>query len=301
MPKRTNNFQKIVFLVKKHVSDGAMVTESKYLKDSITGTDREVDICIESSVAGHQITVSIECMDHNRKATVKWVEEMKAKHERLATDKLVLVSSSGFSEEATAIARTYRIETVALSDLDDNSAEKLFGSTNSLWIKVFTMRPTKVVIRVKTIGHLSAENVVSFPDNLIYDHQGNELFNVKMLVEYLLHTEYIVQKYIQIGNESHKGFEVRWEPVSDSNSTPLCLKRLEPILLRPIEYVKITGSCSFELSKFPLKNGELGGVRVAWATGEFLGKEALSVASKNQLNETKISITNKNITLKSTG
>ena len=102
MPKRTNEFQKLVFLVKKHAADGATVTESKFLCDNITETKREVDICIESSLAGHSVTVSIECRDHNRKADVKWVEEMKAKHERLSTNALILVSRSGFSKEEKA-------------------------------------------------------------------------------------------------------------------------------------------------------------------------------------------------------
>lgn len=299
MPKRTNNFQKIVFLVKKHAAEGATVTESKLLQDNITGADREVDICIESSVAGHCVTVSIECRDHSRKASVQWVEEMKSKHERLSTNALVLVSSSGFSKEAIAVARTYGIETVTLSDLNDSSAEKLFGNTSSLWSKVFTLSPTKVVIRVQQIGKLPAENVVASPDNIIYDHMGNQLLNVKKLVEYLLHTEYVVRKYGQMGNESHKGFEVRWEPAKDSNGNPLCLQKLYSLVLRPIEYVQIIGSCSFEISEFPLKNVALGDVRVAWATGEFLGKEALLVASKNRSDETKISITNENIKLKS--
>jgi len=128
---------------------------------------------------------------------------------------------------------------------------------------------------------------------------GNQLLNVKKLVEYLLHTEYVVRKYGQMGNESHKGFEVRWEPAKDSNGNPLCLQKLYSLVLRPIEYVQIIGSCSFEISEFPLKNVALGDVRVAWATGEFLGKEALLVASKNRSDETKISITNENIKLKS--
>jgi hypothetical protein len=299
MPKRTNNFQKLVFLVKKHAADGATVTESKFLRDNITGTDREVDICIESTVAGHSVTVSIECRDHSRKASVQWVEEMKSKHERLSTNALVLISSSGFSKEAIAVAQTYGIETITLSAFDAASAERLFGNTSSLWSKVFTLSPAKVVVRVKPIGELPSENVVAFPDNLIYDHNGEELFDVKKLVEYLLHTEYVVCEFGKLGDLSHKSFEVRWEPANDPKGKPLCLQKLDPFILRPIEYVQITGSCSFEISEFPLKNGNLGGVRVAWASGEFLGKEALLVASENQTAVTKISITNENVSLES--
>ena len=299
MPKRTNNFQKLVFLVKKHAADGATVTESKFLRDNITGTNREVDICIESSVAGHSVTVSIECRDRGRKASVQWIEEMKSKHERLPTNTLVLVSSSGFTKEAISVALTYGIETITLNDLDATSAERLFGNTSSLWSKVFTLSSTKVVVRVKQVGELPAENVVVFPDNLIYDHNGAELIDVRGLVEYLLHTEYVVRKYGKMGEVSHKGFEVCWGPARDSKGNPLCMQKLDPLILRPMEYVQITGSCSFDISEFPLKKGNLGGVKVAWGTSEFFGKEALLVASENQQYVTKISITNENVSLES--
>jgi len=81
MPKRTNVFQKIVFLVKKHAATGATVTESKLLRDRITGAAREVDICVESVIVGHEVVVSLECRDRGRKADVQWVEEMKTKHD----------------------------------------------------------------------------------------------------------------------------------------------------------------------------------------------------------------------------
>jgi hypothetical protein len=97
MPKRSNEFQKLVFLVKKHVAPGPTVTESKFLRDRVTGANREVDVCIESTIGGHEILVSIECRDRGRRADVGWVEEMKAKHERLPTNALVPISKSGFT------------------------------------------------------------------------------------------------------------------------------------------------------------------------------------------------------------
>jgi len=298
MPKRTNEFQKLVFLIKKHAASGATVTESKFLRDHITDTEREVDICIESSVAGHLITVSIECRDRGRKANVQWIEEMKAKHERLPTNALVLVSRSGFSKEAMAIARIYGIETLALSTLDAASAEKLFGDTSSLWSKVFTLSPTKVVVRVAQTGELVAEDVVTFPDSLVYDHKGNELFTVKELVETLLNAGYVVRHFGKMGGQYHKGFEVRWEPARDLQGNPFCLKKLDPFILRPMEFVRITGSCSFEISEFPLRYGTLGGMKVAWSTGSFLGKKALLVASKDQSAVSKISIATEEVSLK---
>lgn len=295
MPKRTNVFQKLVFLVKKHVAVGATVTESKLLRDNITGAEREVDVCIESVVAGHQVTVSIECRDRGRKADVQWVEEMKAKHERFPTNALVLISRSGFTKEATLVARSYGMEVISFDAINANAVERLFGGTGSLWYKVFTLTPTKVVIRVAQTPSLPAENVVVLPDNLIYDHNGQEIGPVKKLVELLLNTEHAVQKFGKLGDESHKGFEIRWEPATDKDGHPFCLQKLEPFVLRPIEYVLITGSCNFDISAFRLQHGILGNVRVAWGTGSLFGKEALLVASEDKVGGRKLSITTESI------
>jgi hypothetical protein len=58
MPKRSNYFQRLVLLVRNHVAAGATVTESAELIDKVTGTKREVDICIEGAVGGVPSSVS---------------------------------------------------------------------------------------------------------------------------------------------------------------------------------------------------------------------------------------------------
>jgi hypothetical protein len=60
MPKRTTEFQKLVYLVRRHCTSSSTVTESKPLTDSATGEEREVDIYIESTVDGLPVKISIE-------------------------------------------------------------------------------------------------------------------------------------------------------------------------------------------------------------------------------------------------
>ncbi|MEV0143836.1 MULTISPECIES: hypothetical protein [unclassified Nonomuraea] len=66
---------------------------------------REVDVLITAHVAGHRVEIGIECWGRSRKDAVSWVEEIRAKHDDLPTDRLVLVS-------AVAKARHYGIEAV---------------------------------------------------------------------------------------------------------------------------------------------------------------------------------------------
>lgn len=86
------------------------------LRDQVSGMAREVDIVIESVAAGHAVTVSVECCDLARKATVEWVEQKCSEHSSLSTDKLVLASRSGFTRQALAKAKAYSIDTYDLRE-----------------------------------------------------------------------------------------------------------------------------------------------------------------------------------------
>jgi hypothetical protein len=100
MPKRTNALQKAIKLVEKHKGNFLKLRESAILPDRDAGIGREVDIVLEGEINGHSITVSIEVRDRKRPADTPWVEEMISKHNSLPTDKLILVSSSGFTKSA---------------------------------------------------------------------------------------------------------------------------------------------------------------------------------------------------------
>ncbi|WP_301176653.1 restriction endonuclease [Actinomadura geliboluensis] len=112
MPARSNDFQAVVYFVERHLAADATVTESASLTDRVTGQDREVDVLITCHVAGHPIRIGIECRDRTRRDDVGWVEQMRAKHDDLPTDRLVLVSASGFTAAAAAKAGHYNIEVV---------------------------------------------------------------------------------------------------------------------------------------------------------------------------------------------
>ncbi|SEH03447.1 Restriction endonuclease [Nonomuraea solani] len=112
MPARSNDFQAVVYFVKAHLDPDVVVTESAGLPDRTTGETREVDVLLAAQVAGHRIRIGVECRDRGRKADVSWVEEMHGKHADVPTDRLVLVSASGFTKAAASKARHYNIEVV---------------------------------------------------------------------------------------------------------------------------------------------------------------------------------------------
>lgn len=291
MPRRSNQFQRLIFRVKQHVAGDAEVTESKFLQDRLTGTRREVDVCIEKSVGGHLVRVCIECRDHKRKADVSWVEEMKAKHERLPTSVLVLASKEGFTREAEEVAKKYGIETLTLKRVDAASVDRLFSNLSSVWAKAATLKPVKVVIQVSKTDELPSEKVSALPDYAVFTVDGKQFGAVGDVVGSWLNSELVMKEILSRGDESHKGFMVRWDNPSDDQGNPLYLRNEEPRVFRCIEYIEVTGECELSVNEFPLEHGLLGGVTVSWGTGMFMGEDSFLLASEDEEGKKTASIT----------
>src|ERR1700722_19138631 len=158
MPKRSNDFQKLVTLVKKHSSNGSTVTESKFLLDR-NGKDHEVDIVIEGQVDGISFIVGIECTEQSRPADDGWVNEMKGKHDRLPTDILILASKNGFTGGARDAAKEFNKRLVTLDQWEDLPTEALLRGLTLLFAKTSSRTVTKVVLGLVPLGSRVAEDV----------------------------------------------------------------------------------------------------------------------------------------------
>jgi hypothetical protein len=290
MPKRTNDFQKLVYLVRENLADGSKVTESKLLRDRRTRSLREVDVCIEGIVAALPVVVSIECRDHKRVADVGWIDAMKAKHERLPTHALILASRSGFTPEALRVAVGYGIQTFTLETVETTDFPSLLAERSELWAKSVTLTATKVVAKVPALGDLAAESVVLVPDNILYSHNGTQLCPARDLIDIALKSSPANTKFLTDGREEHKWFELRWEPPDDLSGDPVFLEKLEPKTLRQIDSFHVTGPCEFTMTPFGLRRGKLGGVHVAWGTASVGGKKTMLVATRDSVGVEKLSV-----------
>lgn len=290
MPKRTNDFQKLVYLVRVNLAEGATVMESKMLTDRITKRKREVDVCIEGHVGGHPVIVSVECRDHKRIADVSWVDTMKAKHERLPTNALILASRSSFTPEARDVAAGYGIQTFSLAEVDEVDFPKLLGATSSLWTKSVTVTTEKVLVQVLPTSTLTAEAVAVMPDNLVYSSDGTELRQISSLVEMLLKSPRARDSLLSEGKQDHVWFEMVWEPPRDHLDKPLFLKKIDPDTFREIKSIQIRGPCKFQITQFGMRRGKLGDVHLAWGKTEILGRNAIVVATKDTAGIEKLSI-----------
>lgn len=295
MPKRSNDFQKLIYLVRLNLADGAKVEESKLLKDRLSKRYREVDVVIQGKTGSHPVIVSIECRDHKRAADVTWVDTMKAKHDRLPTNALLLASSQGFTKEATDIAEKYGVGLFTLENQEPDQVAGLLGTKGALWHKCFSLSPDKVRVHVAVTGTLEPETVVTSPDNLLYLEDGTELYELKQFVDSALNIDYLRNHIFKEGTEEHVRFELVWTNPTDEQERPLYMMKLEPQTLRRIEWVHIQGPCKIEIGEFGMQLGRIGSIKVAWGKTQIAGRNTLAVATLSEDGEHKLSINIKGI------
>jgi len=84
------------------------------LKEKHGTSNREVDILIVQSIAGHKIQIAVECRDKSRKDDITWIDAVIGKYADLEVNKIVAVSRSGFSQPAIEKAIEHKIETITL-------------------------------------------------------------------------------------------------------------------------------------------------------------------------------------------
>jgi hypothetical protein len=114
MPKRTNFFQTLVKRIESAYlkDEGAEVTESAMIPNYVTGHETEVDILISFRIGQRTYRTAIECRDHKRRQGPDWIGALESKKRECRLDKIVAVSSSGFTSSVKQQSPQYGIETI---------------------------------------------------------------------------------------------------------------------------------------------------------------------------------------------
>ncbi len=283
MPARSNEFQRLVFLVKQVLAPAnATVTESRMLTDRETGDQREVDVCIETDISGHPVTLCIECRDHKRLADVAWVEQMLSKHQRLATSALVLASRSGFSKSARTLARIKGIDLLVYNRLTNDDVRKAVDLTEHLWVMTYDLNVTKVVGVVPAVGDLPNERIAFRGDNLLLDEERRQVDTIEHLVAWALRDRRIADEFRLSGEESHRFFVVEIGVPRLPTGGRLFVEKLQPRTLRQLDELIITGRCRVAKSRVAIQQGSLGPIRVAWGSTRLAERHAMVVALESE-------------------
>jgi hypothetical protein len=128
MPKRSNQFQKIVTYIAEQLAPlGATVKESVELPEKdVNGVPREVDTLIEVGAGQTRVRIAVESRDRTRKDDIEWVDSLIGKYAGLPVDQVVAVSNAGFSATAKLKAQAYNIEVLSPQEVADTDWPAMF-------------------------------------------------------------------------------------------------------------------------------------------------------------------------------
>ena len=88
-----------------------VVLDGKYGK-------RQIDVLLENKIFGLDFLTIIECKDHNRKLSIKYIDEFSSKLNDVNANKGILVSRKGFSTQAIKKAKDYGITLCTINDFE---------------------------------------------------------------------------------------------------------------------------------------------------------------------------------------
>jgi hypothetical protein len=296
MPKRTNTFQTVVYMLQKHIAEDATVTESAELIDRTTGEKREVDICIEATVAGHKLCVSLECSAPGRPATVEWVERMHGKHSTLPTSKLVLVSGSGFTQQALKKAQALGIDTVVPEDLTEEHAGDIARRARMVLVKL-DLQVETVRVSVAATESESRELVETLPDNTVFTDWNEPIFPMLGLVQMLMKqsTDKFGELIVQAADDIEAFTMSADSPQVIIGDPPvrqdLYIEKISPTPhLRLLTRMLIQGKARFTKSDIALHPSRLQETTYSWGESVFDGNPTVVVSTKGDDDTITVSI-----------
>lgn len=267
MPKRTNPFQKLIYTIQHELAHEAVVTESKMLSNILTGSPVEVDVIIEAETGGIPLIIGIECIAEARAVTVEWVREMLGKHRDLPTDKLVLVSRSGFTSEAERYAAARRAEAIQLREAESFDWSKMVAdliANPNLRIANFEIREQSWTIRLYEAEkqRVLAKEKLSFGETSeVFSPEGESLGTVQQLGVSILRDRRIVQRIMQRWIKHRKEhFKLTWNPPVGTQISDADGDRYS------IEAFVLDGSCEVESTPLSMTPAKYGKTQVAYGT-----------------------------------
>jgi hypothetical protein len=270
-------------MIKKQVAGSAKVTESKELTDLVTGNKREVDVCIETEVAGHAVLISLECRDSARKQTVEWVDQMHGKHSSLPTNQLVLVSRSGFTRNAIKKARFCNIETIVPDELTEELAAEIGARVGLVRLgRAELTQVTKVRITVDAIPE-----PITFPPEAgylpVFTQAGRYVALMRDIVLGLLNGNVAgKQVFLNPPDTIQEGDLQSDNPRIVIGNKPealyLRLPKPESPLSR-LERISITGEARGISAEVPMRHGQLQSTVYSWGEAKLEGIQAIVVVT----------------------
>jgi hypothetical protein len=258
VPKRTNAFQQLIVFIYQHVkAAGGSVSESALVFDRSAEINREVDILIESEVAGHKIKIAVECRgrekkeEDKKKHTVQWVDELIGKYVSIDIDKVVAVSERGFSAPARKKALAHNIDLLSFEEAKDIDWGKHFQRPRM----AFLSDPTLFLANMRIVGMDDFQNLSEIDPDIYIEAANQHKTPIREFCRdfFSSHVFHIAGNFIQ--NNMHNLYKSYNDtkntlllelPIHLDNAT---IKRQDKILISNPTLIFIT-ACTWKVADF---------------------------------------------------
>jgi hypothetical protein len=257
-PQRSNEFQRLIYLIHYQLHDQATVSESRMLGDRLGGPPQEVDILIEQRLGLYTHTIAVECRDRQRPADITWVQEMQGKHED-RTDAHVLVSRSGFTKNALAEAAKRGITTMLLDEALATNWTGALARLEEVFFFRYDFSIRKGFVVIKGIDGVTSDRIAA-PQQTLYGDEGQRLGLLDAIATALVEQP-------ETGRRLMEWFNAH----PDRTRTKLEYSFAEPCYLRGhdglpqlIVAIKLDIECHPRMTPLQLRRAVFGPLRVTW-------------------------------------
>jgi len=203
MVRKGKDFEKLISIIEKGLANTDIKIKSPdYLKDNITGKDREVDLTLRKKIDNEEIIIIFECRDRKITSDVIWIEQLVTKVRDLNAFKVIAVSSSGFTDGAKKKAEYYDIE---LRTTEEITNEQLMN-----WIipsGLFVIKQNHNIINCTIVikdPSLIKEPIHFHPDLKVFIHPQGGIFSANDLYNKIPN----IDKYIPDEEKTKEKMEV---------------------------------------------------------------------------------------------
>jgi|GEM_PF-3449195 len=161
MPTNGKSLEKLVEVLEKMDMKDAEIKIRDKIFDKVAKELREVDLSVKFRKGTHDFLIIFECRDRGRKNGPDWIEHILQKTRDLGSNKVIAVSSSGFTKGAIEKAKHYDIILRTIEEISSNDIFDWF-QLKSLPIIVNNFKILGIYLTGKNLDSDTNDKINSF-------------------------------------------------------------------------------------------------------------------------------------------
>lgn len=199
MPKKGNSLERLVEAIEKNIIDNP--NTEIFRNHKIDG--REIDVLVKTVVNGENICIAFECKDYSygkgHKVSIKEIDEAIGKYIDLPSiNKVIIVSTTGFSKNAIESANKHGIGMHTLQEISDDCS--------SIFIEAVKLIP-RFSIRLSNVW-CNDTKIILKPNYVIYDSSG-KITSIQKIINEIFSQKYIASIAKKYADNNYSPYYIR--------------------------------------------------------------------------------------------